>query len=232
MTRFAVYAAPAPGSTLHRLASAWLGRDAATGERTRPADPARDPLVAEPARYGFHATLRAPFRLKAEAGAEALARDVAAFAAATPAPVIGELALRQLETFFALVPGAPEPAIGALEARVLELCEPFRAPLTAAEVARRRPERLTARQREHLDRWGYPFVRDAFRFHMTLTGPVAEGADAVERDLRAHFADLLGRPLPLDGLAVFVEPAPGAPFCLSSFHPFGPAAALQPAGTP
>lgn len=230
--RAAVYAAPAPDSALARLAAAWLGRDAFTGRATRPADPARDPLVAEPARYGFHATLRAPFRPKRDGDLDALGGCLAAFCAGRPAPVIGCLALARLDGFLALVPAEDEPALRALEGDVLDAVEPYRASLTAEEVARRRPERLSERQRAHLHRWGYPFVRDEFRFHMTLTGPVPEGADGVERDIAAHFAILLGRPLPLDGLALFVEPAPGAPFRVRSFHPFGPAPAPSTTATP
>lgn len=230
--RAAVYATPAPESPLNRLAASWLGRDAFTGRPTRPADPARDPLVAEPARYGFHATLRAPFRPRPEVDLGALTDRLGALCAGRPAPVIGRLALLRLGDVFALGPEAPEPAIAALEAEVLSAFEPYRAPPTAEEIARRRPERLTARQREQLDRWGYPFVRDDFRCHMTLTGPVPGLAEALRAGLEAHFAALLGRPLPLDGLGLFVEPAPGAPFRVHSFHPFRAAAPLETAGTP
>ena len=230
--RAAVYAAPAPDSALGGLAAAWLGRDAFTGEATRAAGATRDPLVAEPARYGFHATLRAPFRPKPGIDLETLSATLDAMCAGRPAPVIARLTLARLGAFFALVPGGPEPALQALEGAVLDAFEPFRAPLTEAEVARRSPERLSARQREHLAAWGYPFVHDDFRFHMTLTGPVPGSADELHRDLATHFAPVLDRPLPLDGLGLFVEPEAGAPFRVRSFHPFGSPAARHPAGTP
>lgn len=230
--RAAVYYTPAPESALHRLAAAWLGRDAFADAPTRPADAARDPQVAEPARYGFHATLRAPFRPAPGIDLAALSDRLGALCAGRPAPVIDRLALERLGDFFALVPAAPVPDIAALEGEVLDAFEPVRAPLTAEEVARRRPERLSERQRRSLDRWGYPFVRDDFRFHMTLTGPVPGPADALRDALDAHFAEVLGRPLPLDGLGLFVEPAPGAPFRVQSFHPFRATAPGQPAGTP
>ena len=54
--------------------------------------------------------------------------------------------------------------------------DPFRAPLTPSERARRRPEDLDPRRRALLDRWGYPHVFEAFRFHMTLTGRLADDA--------------------------------------------------------
>ena len=230
--RAAVYYTPAPDSALARLAAAWLGRDAFTGAPTRPPDAARDPLLAEPARYGFHATLRAPFRPAPGVNLAALSERLEALCCGRPAPIIGRLVLARLGDFFALVPAAAAPDIAALEGEVLEAFEPVRAPLTPAEVARRRPERLTERQRLSLDRWGYPYVRDDFRLHMTLTGPVAGPAEALSADLARHFAAVLDRPLPLHGLGLFVEPAPGAPFRVHSFHPFGAAAPVQPAGTP
>ena len=127
---------------------------------------------------------------------------------------IPALALRRIGPFFALVPDAPtSPSLSRLEAATLEASEPLRAPLTAEERARRRPERLTERQRAHLDRWGYPYVLDEFRFHMTLTGPVPDPeAPAVEAMLAEAFAPFVGAPLAVDALAVFTEPEPGAPF--------------------
>ena len=230
--RVAVYYTPAPDSPLARLGADWLGRDAFTGTAIRPADAARHPLVAEPARYGFHATLRAPFRPKPGVDLAALTDRLGALCAGREAPAIDRLVLARLGDFFALVPAVPKPGIAALETEVLQAFEPHRAPLAPDEVARRRPERLTERQRLSLDRWGYPFVRDDFRFHMTLTGPVPGPAEALRADLARHFAAVLDRPLPLDGLGLFVEPAPGAPFRVHSFHPFRAAAPVQPAGTP
>ena len=220
--RAAIFYTPAPGSALARLAADWLGRDAFTGH-AHPIDAGRAAIVAEPARYGFHATLKAPFRLAEDTDVVAVARHLETFCAERAGPTIGRLTLARLGPFFALVPAEPEPAVATLEADVLRGFEPFRAPLGAAEIAKRRPDRLTPRQLEHLHRWGYPFVLDAFRFHMTLTGPLHgdADADAVARHLRTRFADALDRPLPLDGLALFVEREPGAPFRVHTFQPFG-----------
>lgn len=230
--RAAVYATPAPDSSLARLAADWLGRDAFSGCATRPTDPVRDPIVAAPARYGFHATLRAPFRPKPGVALGVLTDRLAALCEGRDAPVIRVVTLARLGAFFALVPGDPEPTLHALEGEVLDAFEPFRSPLTAREVARREPARLTARQRDHLAAWGYPFVRDDFRFHMTVTGPISRPADDMRRDLGNHFATALGRPLVLDGLGLFVEPEPGAPFRVHHFHSFRPLERRDLAGTP
>lgn len=230
--RVAVYATPAPESALNRLAGDWLGRDAFSGRLTRPAGPHRDPVDAAAARYGFHATLRAPFRLKNSVDLDPLVGCLRALCAERAAPVIGRLVLGRLEDFFALVPAEPEPDLQRIEDCVLQAFEPYRAPLTAEEIARRRPERLSQRQRDYLDRWGYPFVREEFRFHMTLTGPVPGPAEDWRADLESRFAPVLGQPLPVDGLGIFVEPAPGAPFRVHSFHPFRASGSFQSAGTP
>ncbi len=229
--RAAIFYTPAPDGALARLAAGWLGRDAFTGAAASQ-DPSHRLLVAEPARYGFHATLKAPFRLAEGTALEGVARQLRSFCAGRAGPTIRRLTLAQLGPFFALVPADPEPGLATLEADALRSFEPYRAPLDAAAIARRRPDRLTPRQLEHLHRWGYPFVLDEFRFHMTLTGPLREGAAAVRRDLEAHFAEVLGRPLPLDGLALFVEPEPGAPFRVHAYHPFGLPPAPQPATVP
>ena len=47
---------------------------------------------------------------------------------------------------------------------------PFARPPGAAELERRRKAGLSAAQEKMLLRWGYPYVLDEFRFHLTLTG--------------------------------------------------------------
>ena len=220
--RAAIYFTPPAADPLTRVAALWLGRDAFTGEPTREADPAVDPLVAEPARYGFHATMRAPFRLRDGAGTEEVEARLRSFAAERGAFVLPKLVLARLGRFLAMVPAAPSPDLAALEGAVLDAFEPFRAPLNEAEIARRRPDRLTERQRDHLRRWGYPFVREDFRFHMTLTGSLPEDElDTTETRLRHRFADVDGRPLAVDGIALFVEETSGGPFRARTLARFG-----------
>ena len=223
--RAAIYYTPAPGSALARLGADWLGRDAFTGAPTRDAGPF-DRYLVESRRYGIHATLRAPFRLRDGQTLDGVEGRLASFCAGRRQPVIGRLAVVMSGRNYELGPDKPEPGIAALEADVLEAFEPFRAPLVDEEIVRRRPERMSERQVALLHRWGYPFVLDEFRFHISLAWPMPEGAPDLRSVLDAHFAPVLGRPLPLDGLGLFVEPEPGAPFRVHGFHPF------QPAGTP
>ena len=102
----------------------------------------------------------------------------------------------------------------------MEALEPYRAAPSEGELARRRMAGLSPRQDALLTRWGYPYVFDEFRFHMTLTGPVADDrAAAVEAALQTHFEPVLGRSLTVDRLCLFVQEAPGAPFVMRQAFP-------------
>ena len=224
--RYALYFTPAQDDPLTVAAARWLGRDPFSGGLTAlieepplSAETLRE-ATAEPRRYGFHATLKAPFALRQGVSLAQLTETLAEFAAETPVFSIPPLALGRLGPFFALVPGAPSPPLQDFAADVVRRFEPFRAPLSEADIARRQPERLTPAERENLANWGYPYVFDAFRFHMTLTGALEPAlAQAIEPILKARFAAFLGEPLAIDGLALFVEPERGAPFTVHTWLP-------------
>lgn len=211
--RYAIYAAPE--GPLWDWASQWLGWDAARGTGVAPPHveglprPLAD-LTETPRKYGFHATVKPPFRLAEGAGVADL--DWAAGALClrmAPAAAPG-LRLARLGGFLALVPDGDDRALNALAARTVEALDAFRAPPSAEEIARRRPERLTPRQRQYLDRWGYPHVMDEFRLHLTLTGDLPEDeAAAVERVLAPRVAPFLPRPFVIDSLCLFGEALDG-----------------------
>src|SRR5262249_39128744 len=81
-----------------------------------------------------------------------------------------------LGDFIAIVPRRPTPALDTLANQCTTSFDAFRAPMTAKERARRTASYLSPSQMQNLDRWGYPFVFEDFRFHMTLTGPLPEAA--------------------------------------------------------
>ncbi len=214
MKRFAVYYAPRPGAFAARAAG-WLGRDTATGAALpRPALPGLplppEALTRDPSRYGFHGTIRAPFRPAPDVTAGTIAEAVALLARRLAPVACDGLRLENLHGFLALIPQGCGAALHALGAAVVEATDPLRAPLTGAEIARRRPEALSARQRALLDRWGYPFVMEEFRFHLTLTDRLPAGtAGPVAGALQAHFADVLPRPFLIEDLCLFGEDAEG-----------------------
>lgn len=224
--RYALYFAPAADDPLNRTAAEWLGRDAFTGtEFPKAADGGLasdelNALTSDPQRYGFHATLKAPFHLAGGRSEADLLDAMKAFTAKTSAFDIPSVMVGQLGHFFALVPESLYPPLQAFAASVVETFEPFRAPLSEADIARRKPDSLPPRQRENLVNWGYPYVFDDFRFHMTLTGPVPEAqAPAMAAILNQRFADFIRRPLRIDALVLFVEPERGAPFFVHSWLP-------------
>lgn len=219
--RNAIYFSPPETHTLTQTASAWLGRSAfgALSAETVTAGSSAEEhrqLTAEPARYGFHATLKAPFLLPTDRTQGALEIFFDEFCSRQAPTLVPRLELTEIGPFFALTCGGGTEGINHLCNSVVEAFEPWRAPLTPEDMARRKPERLSERQRELLDRWGYPYVFEEFRFHMTLTGPVEEGSKARVRDiLQTVFADHLGRPLPIEHLGLFVEVERGAPFTVA-----------------
>lgn len=219
MYRYAIYAAIDPDKLLHNLASAWLGRDAARGVGlSRPViDGIDETTIAawtkEPVRYGFHATLKPPFRLAEDQSAHALDAALQRFASARDAVSLGALRVTALSGFVALCPAAPPPALHALADDVVCAFDGFRRPPDDGEVQRRRRTGLTARQDANLATWGYPYVMDDFRLHFTLTGRLSDEARArAIPALDDYLAPALASPMTIEALWLFVEPSPGAAF--------------------
>jgi hypothetical protein len=65
-------------------------------------------------------------------------------------------------------------------------------------MARRRAAGLTPAQERNLIEWGYPYVLDEFRFHLTLTGSLADP----EAEAAMAALSPLTEPLCRDALAV------------------------------
>lgn len=217
--RVAIYFAPDATSPLWLKAAHWLGRDALTGAEY--ADDiggiARAEILEKSAsarRYAFHATIKSPMALASGRSEAGLADALAAFAA-THAPVsIGKLKLARLDGFLALIPAEQPQPLTDFAATVVEAFEPFRAEVSAADKAKRNAGgRLSPRQLELLDRYGYPYVMEQFQFHMTLTDRLSTDDQArFEAALLEHFGPLAEAEILLDRLTLYHEPTPGAPF--------------------
>lgn len=211
MQRYAVYYAPRKGPFALR-ANTWLGQEQGNlCGQPQPVLPGIDnprEITVEPSRYGFHGTIRAPFRPAVGVG-EDLIRSTVADLANTLSPVICEgLRTEVLQGFVALTAVGCEAALLDLGAAVVEGTNALRAPLTEAEIARRRPDRLSSRQRDLLDRWGYPYVMEEFRFHLTLTDRL-DDPEPVRAALEGYFAPVLPRPFVIEDLCLFGEDAAG-----------------------
>ncbi|MDD3448001.1 MAG: DUF1045 domain-containing protein [Gammaproteobacteria bacterium] len=217
--RFAIYYAPEPDSPLWRFGCRWLGRDPEQGA-DYPAGPLPGfdadwlaAITATPRRYGFHATLKPPFQLRPGVARKQLIAAVARFSATRPAFAIPPLGLAALDGFLALRPAADCPAVAELAAACVRELDAFRAPAPEPELARRRRAGLTPRQERLLASWGYPYVMEEFRFHLTLTGRLDEASrEQLRLALAPVVAPLCREPLAVTGLALYRQPDRGSPF--------------------
>ena len=226
--RYAIYYAPAANSRWWQFGSRWLGRDAVSGESLpqfevpgMPAEALRE-VTAEPSRYGFHATLKPPFALPEGADPQDLYQLVKSLARQQRPFPLGIPRLRTLGNFLALAPD-PEPAeLAVLAADCVGQLDMFRATPAEGELARRRAAGLSSRQDELLSRWGYPYVMEEWRFHMTLTGKLpVDRRRVLEPWLEMRLRELQLEPLMVDALCVFEQAAPEAVFRLTQRFTFG-----------
>ncbi len=217
--RYAIYYVAAVGSDLDRFGARLVGYDAFSGTElafpdgvTQMVTDWRD-LSRDPRKYGFHATLKAPLSLapgKTEAELVAACKTFAG--TPRPLPVIRPV-VDSISGFIAVVPAERSADLERLAADCVREFDTFRAPLTPEDRARRNPAALTPRQCQHLDRWGYPYIMEDFRFHMTLTGRLEAGRrQPVLTMLRDRFSALGLNTLTIDRIAVFRQDDAGSRF--------------------
>ncbi|MDC0738447.1 DUF1045 domain-containing protein [Cognatishimia sp. SS12] len=192
--RYAVYYTPRPGPFAD-FGARWLGWDIATGTTRGQTELPCDDIAIEnitrtPRKYGFHGTLKPPFRLKEGQSINGLRAAIARLCAAQNAVRCAGLELNQIASFLALTPVGDTRALAELAAAIVQELDPFRAPASEAELAKRRKAGLTARQDENLLAWGYPYVLEEFRFHLTLTGSLKRAWDT---PVKAHLTEMLSQ---------------------------------------
>lgn len=218
--RYAIYFAPDRHSPWRQFGACWLGRD--EHDSTPLAQPRLAGMSQEelarvtqaPRRYGFHATLKAPFYLAAGHDEASLIRRMGALAATLKPLALSPLRSTSLGAFVALIPESSPPELQALAAACVTELDDLRAPMLEDERLRRASKDLDERALELLSTYGYQHVLERFRFHLTLTGPIG---GVVAEHIRNALAPELARlnaqaPLRLDRLCLFVEKGRGAPF--------------------
>lgn len=229
-TRYAIYFSPAPSAELTRFGAHLLGYDAFSGndlpfpDGVEQSIPDWRELTQDPRKYGFHATLKAPLSLApGKTEAELVAACEVFAASPQPIPVVKPV-VNALGDFIAVVPGERSIELEGLVADCVSVFDSFRAPLTPGDRARRNPDRLTERQRDYLDRWGYPYVMEEFRFHMTLTGRLAaERREELLTMLRQRFATLNLTSLAIDRIALFRQADANSRFTVLRHYPLAAA---------
>ena len=222
--RVALYYAPEADDPLAYAAATWLGRDAETNApMPQPDIPGIAEATADPRRYGFHATLRPPFRLAPGATWDDIAEAIEALAARTASFALPRLSVVDVHGFLALRETEPCPELHALADDAVRALDRFRAPPSEAELARRRAGGLTPEQEKMLVRWGYPHVFGTWFFHMTLTRRLDDAERA--RFLpaaQAHFAQCLSRTREIASVCLFTQSGPDMPFTEASRVRLGP----------
>lgn len=225
--RYALYYAPEHGSPLASFGARWLGRDAGSGapcvQASVPGVP--DDLVCDitktPRRYGFHATLKPPFALAEGRSPEGLLRSVAQYAASRAPVSAPALELAGVGSFLALVPRGPSKGLEILAEECVTLFDGFRARAGEEELARRRAGGLTPRQETLLKMFGYPYVLDEFRFHLTLTSSLNDEVlkERLARHLKRALHTMSSQPLTVREICVFRQNAPDKPFTILKRFP-------------
>ena len=225
--RCAIYFAPPPESPWGEAGSQWLGRCTAT-QRSLPLPSiggveakVHSALIAEPRRYGWHATLKAPFELASDQSAEALLAEVETYCR-NRSPFSATLKVSALGDFLAFTLAEPSADMRVLHEDCVRRFDHFRAPLSDFDLARRRRAAMTPEQDARLVTFGYPWIFEDFRFHMTLTGRIRNEAERtrVLAALEQHFAACEG-PHVFGGLALFFQPDRDSNFIVLGRSAFG-----------
>ena len=225
--RLAIYFAPHPESQLATEAADWLGRNAYKPLEAH--KPKLSPLSEErlieltrgPYHYGFHGTIKPPFKLVRGVTIEQVANRLEDFTRDQESFLLPDLEVQYLHNFFCLKPKRALDRLNELASEVVCVFDDLRMPASSGELARRRAVGLTPRQEELLLEWGYPYVMDEFRFHMTLTGKVGEVREKklIERELTEKFTNEICSGVVFDGLSLFIE-INHSPLTQIKFFPF------------
>jgi len=206
--RYALYYTPTEAGWSH-WATRWLGWDMTQGTAVAPPEGLDiDPhgWTDTPRRYGLHATLKPPFRLAQGEDFAQLTEAFQHYCDTTPPVEIGTPALTRLGRFLALMPTPQPAALTDAAAGIVRAFDPFRAPASDDELARRRAAGLSPDQEANLTRWGYPYVMEGFRFHITLTEKLSrQDIEKAEEILTTHLLPLLPERLTLDALSLAGE---------------------------
>ncbi|MEM9433893.1 MAG: DUF1045 domain-containing protein [Pseudomonadota bacterium] len=204
-SRFAIYYVP-PAGKLADFGARWLGWDLLRGTAvTQLPISGLEDITDAPRKYGFHGTIKPPFHLAEGRCFDELQAATSALALTlSPARCRG-LELTLLDGFLALT---PQGDLSELR-RMAEICvqglDEFRAPPSEEEVARRLKNALSERQKSLLARWGYPYVMDEFRFHMTLSARLLDVEKTAWVEAARHSLAALPVPFVIDRIALCGE---------------------------
>ncbi|NIY76733.1 DUF1045 domain-containing protein [Thalassospira sp. HF15] len=227
--RYGLYYAPEPQGALGQFGNAWLGRNPETGHllsRPTVAGLTESEIVAatsSPTRYGFHGTLKPPFALPSGINRSDLEAAVSDLCKRTASIACGPLVLKAIGRFLALVPTEPVADLADLAETLVRELDDFRQPEDEAAMNKRRAAGLTDRQEDYLVRWGYPYVMEEFRFHLTLTNKLSDDQiEPFKAALSGLVAPLCQAPFTVKEVCLFGDPGDQKPFRLLKRFPLAP----------
>lgn len=209
--RVAIFYAPGSQTPLANFGAQWLGWDVehAKGVPHPQIDGLPEPietLVATPQKYGFHGTLKAPFRLHENQTLDGLRAAMKAFSEQHRKFFIGQMKVAKLGSFVAIIQENSSNEFANFASNIVTHFEDYRAPLRDEDIAKRRKAKLTPRQDELMLQWGYPFIFEEFKFHLTLTGKLSEqNAKSVCDRLTDHLKPILDTPVEAVDLCLYGE---------------------------
>lgn len=209
--RVAIFYAPGSQTPLANFGAQWLGWDVEHAKSVPhpEIDDLPEPieaLVATPQKYGFHGTLKAPFRLHENQTLDGLGAAMKAFSEQHRKFFIGQMKVAKLGSFVAIIQENPSDEFANFASNIVTHFEDYRAPLTDEDIVKRRKAKLTPRQDELMLKWGYPFIFNEFKFHLTLTGKLSEqNAQTVCDRLTDHLKPILDTPVEAVDLCLYGE---------------------------
>jgi hypothetical protein len=227
--RYAIYYAPEPDSALDTFGQTWLGHRgvdalaAALGKTSTVTVERIGQLTESPRRYGFHGTLKPPFELNAANRPEGLLAAARVFARSRAEIELPPLELAVIGKFIALTPIAESAALERLAAACVRAFEGFRTPLSKQQEEDYKLNKLTVHQEQMLEHWGYPYVMEEFRFHISLTDRIDDDRErqGVMELLTKLAQPVVGQPIRIRDLVVFAQDGIGQPMTPLERIPFG-----------
>lgn len=215
--RYAIYFVPEQTTRLGQFGDHWFGR---TSEKllveevvTGLSVERYQKIIQSPRHYGFHGTLKAPFELHSNYNFQHLDTALTEFCNTFSPFNIGALALRAIADFIALVPENDLRQLQQLHQRLIKELNNLRAPLSNYDRDRFIARNLTHDQEGYLDRYGYPFVLNSFKFHLTLTSSLPEQErTACFKLLDNMTADFRHEVVPVNRICLFKQKTRQAPF--------------------
>ena len=208
--RYAVYYVPPQGTALAMFGQEWLGVDIETGVSVQQlkinslSASRLKAITSLPRVYGFHGTLKPPFSLAKNTSLEGLLAATRILAKSMSKIEIPPLELAFIGKFLALSPETSSVQLEKLASNCVRALEGFRQRRSERELAEYRQGKLTVHQEQMLDNWGFPYVLEEFRFHMTLTEKIEDDAEreTLMKAAQEKCSDIIGQPIQITEITV------------------------------